>query len=135
MYSSVVAIKFIAMGAWFNLSLASASVCLGSKLCFRVAREPEMQEWVSHKKRKEKLSFRLNQEMLDAIDRFYFNHYCRSFRSGAFARANSSMYVLLDLYFVDLISRVIFKPHGEHARSVDALLSIPVLSDDIPPPP
>lgn len=68
-----------------------------------------MQEWVGHKKRKEKMSFRLNQEMLDAIDRFYFNHYCRSFRSGAFARANSSMYVPLDLYPVDPILRVILK--------------------------
>ena len=80
-----------------------------------------MQEWVSHKKPKEKMSYRLNQDMLDAIDRFYFNHYCRSFRSGAFARANSSMYVLLDLYLVDLILRVIFKPHVEHAWSVDPL--------------
>lgn len=68
-----------------------------------------MQEWVGHKKRKEKMSFRLNQEMLDAIDRFYFNHYCRSFRSGAFARANSSMYVLLDLYLADPMLRVISK--------------------------
>jgi hypothetical protein len=28
-----------------------------------------------------------------AIDRFYFNHYCKHFRSGAFARANCSMSV------------------------------------------
>jgi hypothetical protein len=55
-----------------------------------------MQEWVSHKNQKAKMSHALNQEMLDAIDRFYFNNYCKSFRSGAFARANSSMYVLPD---------------------------------------
>jgi hypothetical protein len=55
-----------------------------------------MQEWVKHKDQKEKNKFPLSQEMLDAIDRFYFNNYCKSFRSGAFARANSSMYVRLD---------------------------------------
>lgn len=33
----------------------------------------------------------LTDEMRFAIDRFYFNHYCQTFRSGAFARANSSM--------------------------------------------
>ncbi|KAI0274399.1 hypothetical protein BGY98DRAFT_993836 [Russula aff. rugulosa BPL654] len=32
-------------------------------------------------------------EVMSAIDTFYFNHYCQVFRSGAFARANSSMYV------------------------------------------
>ena len=63
-----------------------------------------MQEWVGHKNQKEKMSYRLSQEMLDAIDRFYFNHYCRSFRSGAFARANSSMYVLPDPTCISRIS-------------------------------
>jgi hypothetical protein len=80
-----------------------------------------MQEWVKHPSKKEKMTYRLNQEMLDAIDRFYFNHYCQSFRSGAFARANSSMYVYLVLYLADLIIKIICKPYAEYARSVNAL--------------
>ena len=80
-----------------------------------------MQGWVKHQSKKEKMNYLLKQDMLDAIDRFYFNHYCQSFRSGAFARANSSMYVYLDLYLAELIMRVVSKPYVEHARSVDAL--------------
>jgi hypothetical protein len=89
--SLVAAIKFIAMGARFYFTFAS--VCLGLKFCFSVAREPELQEWINHPNRREKMQYPVTQEMLDAIDRFYFNHYCKSFRSGAFARASSSMYV------------------------------------------
>ena len=48
--------------------------------------------------------------MLDAIDRFYFNHYCLSFRSGAFARANSTMYVCLVLHLPDSIIRIFLSP-------------------------
>ena len=50
----------------------------------------------------------LTQEMLTAIDRFYFNHYCQSFRSGAFARANSAMYVCFGLCLADFMTRLIF---------------------------
>ena len=52
-----------------------------------------MQGWLKQQKVEEKLCYPLSDEILSAIDRFYFNHYCQSFRSGAFARANSSMYV------------------------------------------
>ncbi|KAI0290515.1 hypothetical protein BC826DRAFT_1092547 [Russula brevipes] len=51
--------------------------------CDAIVREPELQEW-----------YPLTPEMLSAIDRFYFNHYCQIFRSGAFARANSSIPML-----------------------------------------
>lgn len=61
-------------------------------------REPEMQEWVSGMKPEEKKRCKLTEEMSTALDRFFFNHYCHAFRSGAFARANSSMYVPLDFY-------------------------------------
>jgi hypothetical protein len=54
-------------------------------------REPEMQGWVSLSKPEEKKSFALSLEMELGIDRFFFNHYCRAFRRGAFARANCSM--------------------------------------------
>ena len=52
-----------------------------------------MQGWLNKPKSEERRRYALSDEMLSAIDRFYFNHYCQSFRSGAFARANSSMYV------------------------------------------
>ncbi len=56
-------------------------------------REPELQDWVSKMKPEDRKAYPLTGEIKDAVDRFYFNHYCQSFRSGAFARANSSMYV------------------------------------------
>ena len=57
-----------------------------------------MQGWLYHPNPKEKIHYPVTSEMLSAIDRFYFNRYCESFRSGAFARANSSMYVWLSVY-------------------------------------
>ncbi|KIY65027.1 hypothetical protein CYLTODRAFT_76394 [Cylindrobasidium torrendii FP15055 ss-10] len=59
--------------------------------CDGLTREPELQEWVSKTKPEDRKSYQLTDEILEAIDRFYFNHYCQSFRSGAFARANSSI--------------------------------------------
>jgi hypothetical protein len=56
-------------------------------------REPELQEWVHISSQEDKKNYPLTDEMSLAIDRFFFNHYCQHFRSGAFARANSSMYV------------------------------------------
>ena len=52
-----------------------------------------MQDWLKQQKSEERRRYPLSDEMLSAIDRFYFNHYCQTFRSGAFARANSSMCV------------------------------------------
>ena len=66
-------------------------------LCSRVVLEPEMQEWLRLKSPEERRNYPLTMEIKSAIDRFYFNHYCQSFRGGAFARANSSMYVCLHL--------------------------------------
>ncbi|KAI9511315.1 hypothetical protein F5148DRAFT_1274284 [Russula earlei] len=59
--------------------------------CDGVTREPELQHWINHSDPEGKKQCRLTQEILSAIDRFYFNHYCEVFRSGAFARANSTM--------------------------------------------
>jgi hypothetical protein len=74
-----------------------------------VVREPELQEWLHHPNPWEKLHYPVTQEVLSAIDRFYFNHYCESFRSGAFARANSSMYVWLSLgHLTDCMSLRLF---------------------------
>ncbi|KAF8968403.1 hypothetical protein BDZ97DRAFT_1655223 [Flammula alnicola] len=62
--------------------------------CDSLMREPEMQEWVSKTKPEEKKSYPLSREMELAIDRFFFSHYCQSFRRGAFARANCSIPML-----------------------------------------
>jgi len=71
--------------------------------CDGVVREPELQGWLHHPNPGEKLHYPVTQEVLSAIDRFYFNHYCESFRSGAFARANSSIPMLNMLDDHDLI--------------------------------
>ncbi|KAG7452679.1 uncharacterized protein BT62DRAFT_880537 [Guyanagaster necrorhizus] len=59
--------------------------------CDGLTREPELQEWIAKMKPDERKSHPLSEEISEAIDRFYFNHYCQTFRSGAFARANSSI--------------------------------------------
>ncbi|PPQ73897.1 hypothetical protein CVT26_011729, partial [Gymnopilus dilepis] len=64
--------------------------------CDSIMREPELQEWVSLSKPEEKKAYRLTPEIELAIDRFYFNHYCQMFRSGAFARANCSILTALE---------------------------------------
>src|SRR6266567_6943294 len=92
-YSLVAEIKFTATRALFTLT----SVCPESELCSRVVTEPEMRGWLNLKNPEEKMNYPLTKEIESAIDRFHFNHYCQSFRSGAFARANSSMYVCLRL--------------------------------------
>ena len=61
--------------------------------CDGVIREPELQEWVYMTKQDRKKNYQLTDEILFAIDRFYFNHYCQVFRSGVFAKANSRMWV------------------------------------------
>ncbi|KAI0350240.1 hypothetical protein OH77DRAFT_1431241 [Trametes cingulata] len=65
--------------------------------CDSIIREPELQDWVTQTKPEAKRNYVLSDEMALAIDRFYFNHYCQSFRSGAFARANSTMCALPSL--------------------------------------
>ncbi|GBE82620.1 Uncharacterized protein SCP_0410050 [Sparassis crispa] len=71
--------------------------------CDGIMREPELQEWVTQTKPEVKKKCTLKEEMRLAIDRFYFNHYCESFRRGAFARANSSIPMLNMLDDHDLI--------------------------------
>lgn len=56
-------------------------------------REAALQDWIKVKP-DEKNRYPVTEEIAFAIDRFYFNHYCQSFRRGAFARANSSMCVI-----------------------------------------
>ena len=71
----------------------SLSFYLVKRRVFRLVREPEMQEWLTQQDQDVKKRMALTQEIVEAVDRFYFNHYCNAFRSGAFARANSSMCV------------------------------------------
>ncbi|KAJ7273561.1 hypothetical protein B0H12DRAFT_1089992 [Mycena haematopus] len=58
--------------------------------CDGLTREPELQEWINSKPHERK-QYQLTDEISSAIDRFYFNHYCVRWRSGAFARANSTI--------------------------------------------
>jgi hypothetical protein len=71
--------------------------------------EPELQEFIGLKTGKEKMAYELSDSIKIAVDRFilltnhewllnigrrfYFSHYCLSFRNGKFAQANSTMYV------------------------------------------
>ncbi|KAI0373303.1 hypothetical protein BV20DRAFT_938217 [Pilatotrama ljubarskyi] len=82
--------------------------------CDSIIREPELQDWVTQTKPEAKRNYVLSDEMALAIDRFYFNHYCQSFRSGAFARANSTIPMLNML-----------DDHGEHAYEIDGFGSYP----------
>ncbi|KAG1877803.1 hypothetical protein DFJ58DRAFT_752768 [Suillus subalutaceus] len=61
--------------------------------CDSLTREPEIQEWILAKSSIKK-NFPLTGEIVSCVDRFFFNHYCSSFRMGAFARANSSIPML-----------------------------------------
>ncbi|KAG2158423.1 uncharacterized protein EDB93DRAFT_1077236 [Suillus bovinus] len=61
--------------------------------CDSVTREPEIQEWILAKPSMKK-NLPLTDEIVSSVDRFFFNHYCGSFRMGAFARANSSIPML-----------------------------------------
>ncbi|KAJ7738523.1 hypothetical protein DFH07DRAFT_84470 [Mycena maculata] len=58
--------------------------------CDGLTREPELQDWI-HSKPHERKEYQLTEEITSALDRFYFNHYCSQWRTGAFARANSSI--------------------------------------------
>ncbi|KAH9923948.1 uncharacterized protein BXZ73DRAFT_50764 [Epithele typhae] len=62
--------------------------------CDSIVREPELQEWVNQAKPEARQSYVLTEEISLAVDRFFFNHYCQAFRSGAFARANSTIPML-----------------------------------------
>lgn len=75
-------------------SYASMHLCHPkySRFSARLTREPEIQEWILAKPSMKK-NFPLTGEIVSCVDRFFFNHYCSSFRMGAFARANSSMCV------------------------------------------
>ena len=112
-YSLVAAIKFTAMRALFGLTSARPE----SELYSRVVMEPEMQGWLKLNNPEEKMNYPLTKEIEFAIDRFYFNHYCQSFRSGAFARANSSMYVCQSVLMnFKITTRMFFQPYAKHAR-------------------
>ncbi|KAF9069811.1 hypothetical protein BDP27DRAFT_1324632 [Rhodocollybia butyracea] len=80
--------------------------------CDGLTREPELQEWVAKIKPEDKQSYPLTDEILQAIDRFYFNHYCQVFRSGAFARANSSIFNGFGSYPDSLQNSPIFRTIG-----------------------
>ncbi len=69
---------------------------------FRLIREPELQDWLNLPKAEQRIKQPMTPEMEAAIDRFYFNHYCRMFQSGAFARATASMCESVFFFFLFL---------------------------------
>ncbi|WRT69400.1 uncharacterized protein IL334_006384 [Kwoniella shivajii] len=71
--------------------------------CDALTRELEMQEWITAPNRKAKLETKLTDVIREAVDRFYFNHYCKIFRSNAFGRANSTIPMVNMLDDHDLI--------------------------------
>ncbi|EJD46069.1 hypothetical protein AURDEDRAFT_63375 [Auricularia subglabra TFB-10046 SS5] len=71
--------------------------------CDSIVREPELQPWVTEKDALVKKNITVTEELRYAVDRFYFSHYCTSFRTGAFARANSTIPMLNMLDDHDLI--------------------------------
>ncbi|THH33013.1 hypothetical protein EUX98_g1210 [Antrodiella citrinella] len=94
--------------------------------CDGIIREPELQDWVTCRKAEQKKAFPLTPDMAAAIDRFYFSHYCQVFRSGAFARANSSIPMLNMLDDHDLL-KVYTKIDG-FGSYPDDLMKSPVFS-------
>lgn len=70
-------------------------------------REPEMQDWVALKP-EEKKNYQLTDNISNAINRYFFHLYCEHFRRGAFARANSSMCVVLN--YAVLVDRSVQSP-------------------------
>ncbi|OWT39249.1 plasma membrane protein [Cryptococcus neoformans Bt1] len=87
--------------------------------CDVVTREPELQSWINAPTRKSKLSHPLTDEMRIAIDRFYFNHYCKIFRSNAFGRANSTIPMVNMLDDHDLIDG--FGTYDDETQSAPAM--------------
>ncbi|WWC93106.1 uncharacterized protein L201_008072 [Kwoniella dendrophila CBS 6074] len=71
--------------------------------CDALTREPEMQPWITAPDRQSKLNCPLTDVIREAVDRFYFNHYCKIFRSNAFGRANSTIPMVNMLDDHDLI--------------------------------
>lgn len=89
--SLVVVIKYTVTGTSI-LSLVYHRTLTAEFHCpSRLIREPELQDWLNLPKPEQRIKQPITPEMEAAIDRFYFNHYCRMFQTGAFARATASM--------------------------------------------
>ena len=71
--------------------------------CDAITREKELQGWINAPDRDSKINTPLTDEIRHCVDRFYFNHYCKIFRSNAFGRANSSVPMVNMLDDHDLI--------------------------------
>ncbi|KDQ59418.1 hypothetical protein JAAARDRAFT_77553 [Jaapia argillacea MUCL 33604] len=80
--------------------------------CDIITREPELQDWVNQTTPSKRKKYPLSEECRLAIDRFFFNHYCQHFRSGAFARANCSIPMVNMLDPEDLQLAPVFRRIG-----------------------
>merc|ERR1712093_733537 len=71
--------------------------------CDAIAKEPELMSWMNEKDDKVKMAAHLSDEMRLAVDRFFFNHYTKWFRNGAFGRAIACIPMLNMLDDHDLV--------------------------------
>lgn len=71
--------------------------------CDSITREPELQPWINSVLPFTKHKSPLTHEIESAIDRYYFSHYCKIFRTGAFGQANGQIPMVNMLDDHDLI--------------------------------
>lgn len=62
--------------------------------CDPLTKEPEFVEWINEQDEQKKIAAAITPDMLLALDRFFFNHYCNWFRSGAFGESISKIPML-----------------------------------------
>ncbi|KAJ9110753.1 hypothetical protein QFC20_002794 [Naganishia adeliensis] len=71
--------------------------------CDSITQEPELQDWVTESSPAKKMQIPVTDEIKFAVDRYYFSHYVRLFRSSKFAVANGCIPMLNMLDDHDLI--------------------------------
>ncbi|KAK4058644.1 hypothetical protein OIO90_000088 [Microbotryomycetes sp. JL221] len=62
--------------------------------CDPLTKEPEFIKWINEQDEKVKIAAPMTDDMKLALDRFFFNHYCKWFRSGAFGETISRIPML-----------------------------------------
>ncbi|CDZ97664.1 hypothetical protein [Phaffia rhodozyma] len=71
--------------------------------CDSLMFEPEMQDWLECGTPEKRKDFPLSNDIMFCIDRYYFSHYCKIFRTGKFGLANASIPMVNCLDDHDLI--------------------------------
>lgn len=71
--------------------------------CDSITREPELADWVNENDGIKKIAMPLTKEIEFAVNRYYFSHYCKMFRGGAFGKVNCQVPMMNMLDDHDLI--------------------------------